>query len=333
MALPNFQFRTELQIDESPVKISLNTPILTVGSCFADAIGSRLAASKVPTLVNPFGTIFNPVSIEKCIVNILDNQEINKRLYFQNQTVWFHHDWHSSFWGNTQEQLEQQLETQAQNVVDWIDKTKFLIITLGTAFVYRHLATGQIVSNCHKVPSQMFQRELLSVEQVVESVANICRKIKIQAPDLQIVLTVSPVRHTRDTLPLNAVSKSVLRVACHELTRTLKDVQYFPAYELLLDDLRDYRFYKPDLIHPTETAEDYIFEHFATAYFDQSLKDFLREWQKVRQALAHRPLQSNTAAHYKFLENLLEKLHILNHTTNMTAEIATCKQQLSQMKL
>lgn len=317
-------FRTELIVPESPDKITLQTPVLTLGSCFAEVIGTKLVENKIPTLSNPFGTLFNPLSIVKLLHHALEGTPPDERLYVEHQGIWFHYDFHSSLWAASREELRERLVTTLAAVQQWLSRTEVLIITLGTAFVYRHLESGQWVANCHKTPSSAFQRELLQTEQIVAAFEGLFAKLPAS---LKVIFTVSPVRHTRDTLPLNAVSKSLLRVTCHELSE--RGYAYFPAFELLLDDLRDYRFYKSDLIHPNEQAEDYIFEQFSNAYFTKELQKFIQEWQKIRQAIGHRPLYPNTASHRQFLENLLQKLQKIASFVDVNSEIATVSEQLS----
>ncbi len=317
-------FRTELIVPESPDKITLQTPVLTLGSCFAEVIGSKLVENKIPILSNPFGTLFNPLSIVKLLHDAFEGNQPDELLYIEHQGIWFHYDFHSSLWGTSKKELHERLVATLTAVQQWLSRTEVLIITLGTAFVYRHLESGQWVANCHKTPSSAFRRELLSTEQIVAAFEGLFAKLPAS---IKVIFTVSPVRHTRDTLPINAVSKSVLRVACHELSEL--GYAYFPAYELLLDDLRDYRFYKSDLIHPNEQAEDYIFEQFANAYFTKELQKFIQEWQKIRQALQHRPLYPSTPNHRQFLENLLQKLHKISTSIDAKVEITQVQQQLS----
>lgn len=325
-------FRTEISLAQSNEKIILQTPILTVGSCFAEVIGQKLVDNKIPTLANPFGTIFNPLSITKLLRQSVTQQLPDENLYVENQGIWFHYDFHSSCWATTKEALTTQLTHQLHQVREWLWGTKWLIITFGTAYVYRQVATECIVANCHKMPNKQFSRELLSIEAIVQDFKDFSSSLRSYNPSTAIILTVSPVRHTRDTLPLNAVSKSILRVACHELSETLANVHYFPAYELLLDDLRDYRFYKPDLIHPSETAEQYIFQRFSETYFDDSLKQFVGEWQKIKQEMAHRPLQPNSTTHKLFLENLLKKLQKMSKNVGVNDEITFVEQQLQALE-
>lgn len=317
-------FRTELIVPESTDKITLQTPVLTLGSCFAEVIGTKLVENKIPTLSNPFGTLFNPLSIVKLLHHAIDEILPDERLYVEQQGVWFHYDFHSSMWGASREELRERLIIALTTVKHWLLRTEVLIITLGTAFVYRHLESGLWVANCHKTPSWAFQRELLQTESIVAAFEGLFAKLPAS---LKVIFTVSPVRHTRDTLPLNAVSKSLLRVACHELSE--RGHAYFPAYELLLDDLRDYRFYKSDLIHPNEQAEDYIFAQFSNAYFTKEVKNFIQEWQKIRQALRHRPLYPNTSSNRQFLENLLQKLHKIADYVDVSSEITFVSEQLS----
>lgn len=317
-------FRTELIVPESPDKITLQTPVLTLGSCFAEVIGTKLVENKIPTLSNPFGTLFNPLSIVKLLHHAVEGTPPDERLYIEHQGIWLHYDFHSSMWAASREELQKRLVATLTAVEQWLSRTEVLIITLGTAFVYRHLESGQWVANCHKTPSSAFQRELLQTEQIVAAFEGLFTKLP---SSLKVIFTVSPVRHTRDTLPLNAVSKSLLRVACHALSEG--GHAYFPAYELLLDDLRDYRFYKSDLIHPSEQAEDYIFEQFSNAHFTKELQKFIQEWQKIRQALQHRPLYPSTPSHRQFLENLLQKLHKINTSIDAKVEITQVQQQLS----
>ena len=280
-------------------------------------------------LSNPFGTVFNPLSIFKLLRQSLDNQLPDADLFVQNQDIWQHYDFHSSLWSNNRNSPIWQ--TALQNTGDFLKNADYLILTFGTAYGYFLKDQNlKLVANCHKTPAAQFTKALLDVPRIMDDFEATYDLLKIKNPNLQIILTVSPVRHTRDTLPLNQVSKSVLRLACHYLQEHFADVPYFPSYELLLDDLRDYRFYKPDLIHPNEVAETYIFEKFAESFFDDDLKTFVAEWAKIRQSLSHRLQQTGTENHRLFLENLLQKLKNFSENTDVTAEIEEVKIQLAQ---
>ena len=322
-------FRTELLLPVSEPKISLSSRVLTLGSCFADVLGQQLKNNKLAVLSNPFGTVFNPLSIFKLLRQSLDNQLPDADLFVQNQDIWQHYDFHSSLWSNDRNSSIWQ--TALQNTGDFLKNTDYLILTFGTAYGYFLKDQNlKLVANCHKTPAAQFTKALLNVPQMMDDFEDTYHLIKAQNPNLRVILTVSPVRHTRDTLPLNQVSKSVLRLACHYLQEHFADVPYFPSYELLLDDLRDYRFYKPDLIHPNEVAETYIFEKFAESFFDDDLKTFVAEWAKIRQSLWHRLQQTGTENHRLFLENLLKKLEKFGETTDVTAETRQVKAELAQ---
>jgi hypothetical protein len=200
-------------------------------------------------------------------------------------------------------------------------------MTYGTAWVYQLKDNGEIVANCHKVPANQFSKSLLSHLAITESFDEFYLTLKKINPAIQIILTVSPVRHLKDKLALNSVSKSVLRLACHTISSSHDDVHYFPAYEIMLDDLRDYRFYKADLIHPSDVAEEYIWEQFITCYADEHLRQFIQDWKAILAALAHRSFHSNTVAHQQFLKNTLEKLQAFKTLVDVEPEIALIKSQ------
>jgi lysophospholipase L1-like esterase len=246
----------------------------------------------------------------------------------ENNGIWQHYDFHSKFYGNTREELEKELNQTHKKVNQFLRKANFLVITLGTSIVYQLKENSQIVSNCHKTPAEKFKKEMLAVKEILLRFRPMYEALKMQNNRIKILLTVSPVRHTRETLQLNSVSKSILRTACYHLEQDFNDVHYFPSYEIMMDDLRDYRFYKADLIHPNEQAEQYIFEKFAETYFTEDLNVFLKEWNKVKMSLNHRPIQVDTPAHQKFLADLLEKLDTMSQSIDVSKEMAEVRSQL-----
>ncbi|NOS91126.1 MAG: GSCFA domain-containing protein, partial [Cyclobacteriaceae bacterium] len=209
---------------------------------------------------------------------------------------------------------------------DYIKSCRVVILTYGTAFVYRRNDNHEIVANCHKMPSALFTKELLSAELILHSANETFDLLRKLNPEIRIITTVSPVRHTKDTLQLNSVSKSILRLCAHELQKS--GIDYFPAYEIMMDDLRDYRFYKSDRIHPTEEAESYIIDKFGDQYFDRATKNLLVEWNTIRQALQHKPFQPTSSAHQTFLQKTLERLESIRHTIQVEEEITAIKSQL-----
>lgn len=321
------QFRTEIELKKN-ILLSNKSKAITIGSCFSDVIGQRLLDNKLSCNVNPFGTVFNPISIFKLLTDSILQREVLFSHFVRQEHIYLHHDYHSRFWANSKEELKTTIEQTHQEVGEYLKTCNVLIITFGTALVYELLADKEIISNCHKVPSPSFHRRMLQQNEITNSFSKVYEQLIIQNPNLKIILTVSPVRHTKDTLQLNSVSKSILRATCFELETTYDEVYYFPSYEIMLDDLRDYRFYKADMIHPNEVAESYIFEKFAETFFADSLNKFMVEWEKIRAGLAHRPLQKGSVSHQKFLQNLLQKLEKLSHLVDVTAEKEMVKSEL-----
>ncbi|MGV3559105.1 GSCFA domain-containing protein [Larkinella arboricola] len=321
-------FRTELTPEKLPVLIRLEDRIVTIGSCFAEVLGRQLADNKVNVLSNPFGTLFNPVSIDKLLRAALLKGEPDPDLYIERDGLWFHYDFHSSLWGHTRDELHRRLTECLIQTGQALKSANWLVLTLGTAVVYRHLETGKVVANCQKMPGFLFEKYLYAYEHVQGTLTGLVKTLKQVNPDLQILLTVSPVRHTKDSLPVNQTSKSILRAVSHELTVWNEQVHYFPAYEIMMDDLRDYRFYEADLIHPNAVAETYIFEKFAGCAFDDELRGFITGWQSLRKALAHRPFHEGTESHRRFLENLLKQLDAFSKKTDVSQEIKEVERRL-----
>ncbi|GAB3332199.1 GSCFA domain-containing protein [Larkinella ripae] len=313
-------FRTELIPEKLPVLIRPDARVVTVGSCFAEVLGRQLTDNKVEVVSNPFGTLFNPVSIDKLLRAALQNGEPDPDLYVERDGLWFHYDFHSTFWAHSRDELHRRLTTCLAQTGQALKQASWLVLTLGTAVVYRHLETGKVVANCQKMPGFLFEKYLYAYEHVQTTLAGLLKVLKRANPDLQVLLTVSPVRHTKDSLPVNQVSKSMLRTISHELTIWNEQVHYFPAYEIMMDDLRDYRFYEADLIHPNAVAEAYIFEKFAECAFDADLRRFITDWQNLRKALAHRPFYEGTDSHRRFLENLLKQLEAFSKKTDVAQE-------------
>lgn len=324
------QFHTEFSPESLPYSIGLESRIVTVGSCFAEVMGRRLSDHKLDVLNNPLGTIFNPVSIAKLLTMALYGTSPDENRYVERDGVWFHYDFHSSFWANNRDELRDKLINCLVRTAEAIHKADFLVLTLGSAVVYRHIETGKVVANCHKMPGTLFEKYLYQIDHLRDELSRLLKTLHKANPNLKVLLTVSPVRHTRDTLPFNSVSKSTLRVIAHELTIWNNWVWYFPAYELMLDDLRDYRFYEADLIHPNAQAHDYIFGKFVESAFDAELRGFVADWVHISKSLAHRPLYGVASpAHQQFLTTLLTKLETISKRVNVSAELAEVRSRLN----
>ncbi|WP_192821491.1 GSCFA domain-containing protein [Rufibacter sp. LB8] len=325
------QFRTEIEIPAAAKPLDRAQGIVTLGSCFAEVIGRKLEQTKAKALVNPFGTVFNPLSVHKLVAAALTQDfEFLEQGMVQQQGRWVHYDFHSSFAQEQPEVLLQNLREKLIQVGEFLKTAQALLLTWGTAFVYERLDTGAVVANCHKVPQKQFNKRLLPLEEIQESTKRTLNLLQTHCPHLQVILTVSPVRHLKDTLPLNSVSKSLLRVAAHLAQEQHAQVSYFPAYELLLDDLRDYRFFSDDLLHPSSLAEEYIWNKFLRAYADPTFIHFLDRWQQLSRDLAHKPFNPESPAHQAFLQKLLQRLQALASEVDVTEEIAAVQTQILQ---
>jgi lysophospholipase L1-like esterase len=305
-------FRTEVHIPASGLDLTLEDGIVTIGSCFAEVIGSKLKENKANVLVNPFGTIFNPLSVCRLLKATIGQHHDFEKHLVQHNGIWYAYDLHSSLSSPDRDDLTQLISQRLEQTKQDLQQAKLLIITLGTAVGYRLQSTGEVVANCHKLPARQFSRELLTLEAMQADFENTLALLREFNPQLQVLLTVSPVRHIKETIETNSVSKALLRVLCHQLTQGHTQVYYFPAFEIMMDDLRDYRFYGRDMVHPTEVAEDYIWNKFTSAYLAKSFLAFLKEWEKIRRAVAHRPFHPESEAHQAFLKNTLQQLQDLS---------------------
>ena len=301
-------FRTILQPSKSPIDISHRDKVLCIGSCFAEHIGERLIYYKIPTCLNPFGIVYNPISIAESLELLLQADfifsEKNDQL-IESPIGWNSFSHHGQFSHPQKKVVIEKINHALQETRDFLNNTTKLILTFGTANVFVYKKTGQIVANCHKVPQQEFAKRSLTIEEITTSITTILQKLKKAFPHLEIITTVSPVRHIKDGLVENQRSKATLVMALNHLVEQNDFVHYFPSYELLLDDLRDYRFYKKDMIHPTEVAVDYIWEFFTKTWFSQQTIELNQKIKKIRTAASHRPLQPDSPKHLEFVKTQL----------------------------
>ncbi len=321
------EFRTIVSVKPSKQKIALNSGVFTTGSCFADVIGDRLRSAKFSTLVNPFGTSYNPHSIHKSLIYGLKKTPPAATTFGNHNELFFNYDFHTSFADVKQEIVHDRIQKTISSSNEFLADAQWIMITYGTSLVYRHRENNEIVANCHKIPAAEFEKEMMPEKDIVTSFKNFHAQLKEKNPVARIILTVSPVRHLKDTLEINSVSKSILRSACHTITTQFDDVDYFPAYEIMMDDLRDYRFYKSDMIHPTEDAENYIWNKFGERYFDGPILSFLKKWTSIQSALNHKPFHESSNAHQQFLRDTLARLEELKPMVNVDEEIAELKKR------
>ncbi|MGR3812447.1 GSCFA domain-containing protein [Jiulongibacter sp. NS-SX5] len=321
-------FRTEIEPVNFPFAIGQNDKIISVGSCFSDHFGEFLKENKVDCLSNPYGVIFNPVSIFRLLLHSLSERPVMRKYLTESNGNWYHYDYHSKLNGSTPESLTSDLEDIHGQVRAQLKKANYLIITLGTAYVYRLTHNQHVVANCHKKPADLFQKELLTQKEIGIRFRQFYEKLKMVNSRIKIIFTVSPVRHTKDTLQGNNLSKSLLRLATHYFCNDFKDVHYFPSYEILMDDLRDYRYYEEDMIHVNETGQKYVIENFRKSAFSKELNEFIDQWKQVRNQLHHKPFQPSSEAHQNFLRKLLNKLEAMAESVNVEKEKELVKAQL-----
>lgn len=319
-------FRTPISTIRGTFQLGLRDRVLTLGSCFSDLIGTRLQNHKIATEINPFGTVYNPMSLHKLLEYAITGNRPSSDTYLSRDQHYFNFDFHSSFVHMDRDGLEEKISRTLDDVAVSIRRCSTLIITYGTAFVYTH--SGRLVNNCHKIPAAKFTRRLLNSAEMRDSFVMLKKLLDGVNKDLRIILTVSPVRHVKDTLEGNSVSKALLRMLCHELATAFPSVDYFPSFEIMMDDLRDYRFYGKDMIHPNEVAVDYIWEKFVDAYADENWKSFLSVWNEIIHALHHKPYLPGSKGHLNFLQQTRNKLLNLEKYTDVSAELSQVEQQI-----
>ncbi|GAA0878629.1 GSCFA domain-containing protein [Algoriphagus jejuensis] len=317
----------DFPIPVSASKISHESKILSMGSCFAQTIGQKMQDSKFAILVNPFGTIFHPLNLVDLISLSLSAEPVDAAKILERDGLYLHYLAHSDNREKSRDALIGSFHTKLQEVQATLLSGELLILTLGTAWIYEHQTLGR-VANCHKQPQKLFTKRLTELKEMQAEMEAVLEKIQAQNPKLQVILTLSPVRHIKDGVAENQLSKSLLRVLCGRLESKFEQVSYFPAYEILMDELRDYRFYKSDLIHPTEEAENYIWERWQAVHFSPETQKSVAKIEKIKLELSHRPFNPATEAHRKFLQNLLAKLERLNAEFDFSKEIEEVNRQL-----
>lgn len=305
------QFTTPIPISKSHHPISYGSKIVSLGSCFAENMGNKLDYFKFRNTTNPFGILFHPLALNKIIQKAIRQEQ------FTEEDVFFHNErWHSF---------------DVHSVLSHVDKTAFLenlnsnigflhtallesthiIITLGTSWIYRKIETDTIVANCHKVPQAAFKKELLTVSQIKESLLEIIETVLSFNPKAKLIFTVSPVRHIKDGFVENQWSKANLISGLHEVIHATDDAHYFPSYEIMMDELRDYRFYAEDMIHPSSLAIEYIWKRFAETWISEDAFLAMQEVDSIWKGLSHRSFNPESEQHQRFLESLQNKMLVL----------------------
>jgi hypothetical protein len=302
------ELRTTFNTAPSERKITYNDPVMFIGSCFATSIGRQFEAGHLPVMVNPSGTVYNPVSVINTLDSIVEAKKYTEKDLYNFNGIWLSFEHYTDFSSEDSKLVLEKINKRSAEAKKFISGAGFLFITFGTARVYRWKSDGRIVSNCHKIPAAQFDHELLAVDDIVKLWSVQLDKLHSIYPQVQIVFTISPVRHWKDGPHGNQLSKATLFLAVEELLEHPCRPGYFPAYELVMDDLRDYRFYANDMLHPSDAAVEYIWDAFSECYFDKNTLDTWREVEKITKAVSHRVKSGSKESIKAFAENILKKI-------------------------
>lgn len=308
------EWYTRIEIPEGKPKLSYDSKVLLLGSCFVEHIHRYLSYYQFRNLSNPFGVLYHPLALEAVLQRSVELRRYSSEDIFEREDVWRCFETHSVLSELTPEGLLANLNLALDETHAYLKSCSHVLITLGSAWAYRHLETDQYVGNCHKVPQKEFDKELISVPEIVTSLHRIVQFIKELAPLATVVFTVSPVRHLRDGFTENQRSKAHLIAALHQmLAESGGPAFYFPAYEIVMDELRDYRFYARDMVHPSEEAVAYVWERFLQTWIHKNTSATMKRVEKVQKGLAHKPFHQQGVAHQQFLSGLKEEANRLCH--------------------
>jgi len=322
---------TPVEIPKFPFEISHDTKTIFTGSCFAENIGEKLSKLKFPTQVNPLGINYNPISLANSIERSLNNKFLVSDNLFYSNGLWNNYDFHSKFSDIEKDVCLQKINSSVESSHDFIKEADIMFISLGTAYIYALEETKKTVSNCHKQPDNIFSRRLLQVDEIVQVWTKLHKEIGKINPKLKVIFTISPVRHKRDGFIANQHSKSILFVAVNKLIDMFDNVLYFPSYEILMDELRDYRFYSEDMVHPSDVAVNYIMDKFANAYFNDKTRKLNGLIEKIISAANHRPFNTQTEEYQKFCKSILTKIDEVEKQTP-TIDFSVEKKKLGSLK-
>ena len=306
-------FFSHIEMPKSLIDISYHDLNMIFGSCFAENIGNKFIENKFQVNLNPFGIIYNPESISMSIKRLIDNKEFDGNELFCHEELFHSFDHHSSFSDFSKDTCLQKINERFILSVGYLQKTSRLFVTFGTAYVYRLKETGRVVGNCHKLPAKLFVRERLSIEQIVRNWEALLTMLFEMNKELVLIFTVSPVRYWQDGIHENQLSKSTLLLAIEQLKLRFPDrIEYFPAYELMLDESRDYRFYNEDLFHPSDIAIQYIWERLTDTYMSDRTRNLMKEINQVKKRLNHRPANPQNSTYKRFVSQTLLKMEQIN---------------------
>jgi lysophospholipase L1-like esterase len=306
-------FTTKIDVPQNPNPIDYNSKIVSLGSCFAENMGDKFQYFKFQSAINPFGIIFNPVSIERIIDRVVNDVLYTEEDIFFHNERWHCFEVHSDLSHSEATELLENLNQILEETKKQLKEATHVIITYGTSWVYRNIEKNEVVANCHKVPQKQFAKELLTVATIQESITNTIDLIQSINPNCHFIFTVSPVRHLKDGFVENQRSKSHLITAIHNLLSENNNLQseYFPSYEIMMDELRDYRFYAEDMLHPSQIAIDYIWERFKESAISETAYVTMDTVESIQKSVQHRPFNPDSESHKKFEANLQSKIATL----------------------
>jgi len=309
------QFTTQIPIPAGNPQLDYNARVVSLGSCFAVNIGQKLDYFKLRNTTNPFGILFHPLAIEKCIGFAVNQKQFTQADIFFHNERWHCFDAHSDLSSPESGQLLQNLNRAVAEAHNALQQASHILITLGTAWAYRSIESNALVANCHKVPQKQFTKELISAGEIEKSLARTLRLIAGLNPKTTVIFTVSPVRHIKDGFIENQRSKAHLITALHMVLEAISPLggngHYFPSYEIMMDELRDYRFYAEDMVHPSLTAINYIWQRFAQAWVSEAAQTTLKAVDGLQKSLMHRPYNAEGAQYLDFKEKLAQKINAL----------------------
>lgn len=299
------QLQTQVQLQDGQPRIHYGSRLFVLGSCFSEHIGEKLKYFQFRLSQNPFGILFHPFGLENFLKQVLQQKVYVRDDLFQHNGIWHSFEAHSKLSHEDPEAVLSRLNLAISEARCFLKGSSHVFITLGTAFIYKHIESDTYVANCHKVPQKNFQKELISADRVQKSLTTITEMLQHINPDIHLIFTVSPVRHQKEGLVENSRSKAHLISAIHNLRDHKSScVSYFPSYEILLDELRDYRFYKSDMLHPSSTAIAYIWEQFIDMWMDADTKGTMGKVDKLQRNLKHKAFNPNSEAHQQFLQKV-----------------------------
>ena len=310
------KFRTVINLDPAQRIITYKDNVLLIGSCFASYIGEQLQIRKMPVMINPAGTVYNPISVLNTLNALISLKTTTVEELHYNNGDWFSFNHYTDFSSDDKVLLLNKINENNLRAGNFFRNARFLFITFGTARVYRLKETGKIVANCHKLPASKFDNELLNTDEIVKVWMELLDNISAFNPGLKIIFTISPVRHWKDGAHGNQVSKAILFLAIEELMKHKSGPSYFPAYEIQMDDLRDYRYYDDDMLHPSSSAIEYIWEKFSSVYFDRGTAELQSEVLKITRALSHRFITDSPKKKRTFAEIMLGQISEIESRTS-----------------